>query len=305
MDIGARLKEARVSKGLSLDELQELTKIQKRYLSAIEEGKLEVLPGKFYARAFIKEYANVVGIDPSELLEEHKEEIPKTEEEPTVEYSRMQRTRKENHVEKNSRVFSVFPTIIVVLLVIGILFVFWYFRDGIGNNAGDVTEEEELNDTEIIINNPNDLDGDAAEPEDEEEGTEEAESEELQEDENQEGEEEEEQAELTLIEEGTGSSPKSTFELNNVGDELTVVLETEGNTWLDVRADDETLISENFTPDRSPEELDLSGAEQIYFNIGNAPDLKITVNGVELEYPVDPEKYVHQQLWIHINDETE
>ncbi|RKJ30729.1 helix-turn-helix domain-containing protein, partial [Butyricicoccus sp. 1XD8-22] len=37
-ELGTRLKEARLSKGYSLDDLQEITKIQKRYLVGIEEG---------------------------------------------------------------------------------------------------------------------------------------------------------------------------------------------------------------------------------------------------------------------------
>ena len=41
-ELGNRLKEARVAKGFSLDDLQEITKIQKRYLIGIEEGNYEI-----------------------------------------------------------------------------------------------------------------------------------------------------------------------------------------------------------------------------------------------------------------------
>ena len=63
IEVGERLKEARQAKGYTLDDLQQITKIQKRYLVAIEEGNLNVLPGNFYARAFIKQYADTVGLN--------------------------------------------------------------------------------------------------------------------------------------------------------------------------------------------------------------------------------------------------
>ena len=38
------------------------------------------MPGNFYVRAFIKQYAEAVGLDPEELFEEFKNEIPNTHE---------------------------------------------------------------------------------------------------------------------------------------------------------------------------------------------------------------------------------
>ena len=66
--IGQTLKEAREKKGLTLDDLQQTTKIQKRYLIAIEAENFDALPGDFYVRAFIQQYAKVVDLDGDELL---------------------------------------------------------------------------------------------------------------------------------------------------------------------------------------------------------------------------------------------
>src|SRR5690625_6004319 len=74
MEIGELLKEAREEKGYTLDNIQEKTKIQKRYLVAIEQGDFNALPGKFYARAFIREYAEAVELDPEVVLADFKEE---------------------------------------------------------------------------------------------------------------------------------------------------------------------------------------------------------------------------------------
>ena len=45
VNVGKKLREAREKKGLTLDDLQQATKIQKRYLIAIEDEKFDELPG--------------------------------------------------------------------------------------------------------------------------------------------------------------------------------------------------------------------------------------------------------------------
>ena len=71
--LGDRLREARTAKGFTLDDLQSITKIQKRYLSGIENEDYSMMPGSFYVRAFIKQYAEAVGLDPDEMLALYKD----------------------------------------------------------------------------------------------------------------------------------------------------------------------------------------------------------------------------------------
>ncbi|AIF43694.1 RodZ domain-containing protein [Virgibacillus sp. SK37] len=303
MEVGSRLKEARETKGLSLDSLQETTKIQKRYLKAIEDGNLHILPGKFYARAFIKEYANAVGIDPAELLQEYKEEIPKTENDEEIQYSRIQRTRKDNNQDKNSKVFSVIPTIIVVLLIIGIFFVAWFLIKQSMEDSNS-TSPKEQDENEIIINNPEDNNQD---DQDNNEQQNEDSSKEGEDDQSKDSQEQEnaKQPELQLVEEES-SGTKSTFNLLNAEDKATVTLEADGETWLDVKNEkDESLYSGMLTSEDSPMELEASEAEQVYFNIGNASALTININGVELNYPVDPNKNVVQKIWVNLQEQSE
>lgn len=66
--VGQRLRQARLDKNISLDELQQITKIQKRYLEAIEEDFYEEMPGTFYVRAFVRQYAAAVGEDGDKLV---------------------------------------------------------------------------------------------------------------------------------------------------------------------------------------------------------------------------------------------
>ncbi|MFE6073296.1 helix-turn-helix domain-containing protein [Paenibacillus sp. NPDC057886] len=120
-ELGQQLREARLQKGMSLDDVQEMTKIRKRYLEAIEAGDYKVLPGSFYVRAFIKTYAETVGLNPDELLEGHKKDVPAEETEATMEPVIQKRSSRP--VERSNRWMSValmwtFPVLILVLLYV-------------------------------------------------------------------------------------------------------------------------------------------------------------------------------------------
>jgi cytoskeletal protein RodZ len=69
--LGTALREARESKGLSLEEISTRTKIRQSYLEAIESDRLETIPGGFFSRSFAKQYAEALGVgsDIAALLE--------------------------------------------------------------------------------------------------------------------------------------------------------------------------------------------------------------------------------------------
>ncbi|HEY4601624.1 MAG TPA: RodZ domain-containing protein [Cerasibacillus sp.] len=297
MEIGERLKEARKEKNISLESLQDITKIQKRYLMAIEEGNFDVLPGKFYARAFIKEYALVVGLDPDELLEEFKSQVPMPNEEEQVQYTRLSRSQKDKG--KGNSIFSFIPTLIVVLLIIGIILLVFYFMNQKTDKTSIENEDGQMDDNEFYVSNPDDKDDedDEEQPVDDDADT----TDETKDD----NETTEHQSELKLVETGSGNRPESTFELVNPGDEVKITFESKEKTWLEVsNTAGERLFYNNLTKESSPLELDVTSEEKVYIQVGYAPDLTITVNGTELEYPVDPNEAVTQKIWVHMVEES-
>ncbi len=66
--VGNRLKEARLEKGLSLEDVSHSTKIRQSFLISIEKGEYDKLPSFAYTQGFIKNYAKFVGLSEKEIL---------------------------------------------------------------------------------------------------------------------------------------------------------------------------------------------------------------------------------------------
>jgi transcriptional regulator with XRE-family HTH domain len=71
-ELGHILREARETKGLTLREVQEKTRISSRFLEALEMGDYDRLPTPTHVRGFLRNYARFLGLDPNPLLERYE-----------------------------------------------------------------------------------------------------------------------------------------------------------------------------------------------------------------------------------------
>jgi cytoskeletal protein RodZ len=81
-EIGDALREARVRRGVTFDEIEHVTRIRTPYLRAMEEGRWNELPAAPYARGFLHTYAEFLGLDADAVVDEyersyeHEEVVP-------------------------------------------------------------------------------------------------------------------------------------------------------------------------------------------------------------------------------------
>lgn len=67
-EIGNKLRETRIRKGLTIRDVEDATKIRARYLEALEADDYETIPGPVYVKAFLRTYASFLGLDADELV---------------------------------------------------------------------------------------------------------------------------------------------------------------------------------------------------------------------------------------------
>lgn len=67
---GENLRRERELRGIELREMADATKISIRFLHALEQDRVDILPGGMFQRAFVRQYAKYLGLDPERLVAE-------------------------------------------------------------------------------------------------------------------------------------------------------------------------------------------------------------------------------------------
>lgn len=124
--IGEVLRSARESRSWNLIDVQRMTKIQAKYLQALEYNDFEYIPDSNYIESFLVTYADVLELDSAVLLDAYKKNSlviyyeEGEEEELSTELKRRYKLRKKN--KKDS-----FLPLFYLLLAAGLMIIFVTF----------------------------------------------------------------------------------------------------------------------------------------------------------------------------------
>ncbi|WP_185819624.1 helix-turn-helix domain-containing protein [Salibacterium salarium] len=300
-ELGQFLKTKREEQELSIEQLQEITKIQKRYLTAIEEGRYDSLPGAFYTRAFVKSYAEALGLHPDDVFESFGNELPQPKQQTTDLPSRAEKANPK--VQKKKRRKSTFlPALMGVLfLVVVAAGVYLVVQDtnqespegsspdedpSIELDANEQTNSNEEEQTDE--DSQNNADGEQQE----DSSTEEPDTSANESDSEKDSEEKTEQPvepEFVSTEDGN----RSTYDVAGAK-EMVIELELTGDAYLDVKDENGSKLEDlNGVEAGDTVEMDFSNQEYVKVNVGSTPNVTIRFNGQEIEYPIDN---VHQHI---------
>ena len=159
-DIGNFLRERREARGISLIEAEKDSKIRKKYLQALEEGNLNIIPGKTYIIGYLRNYSKYLDID-----EENIKQIVQTYNNLEKQKTGLKETKKENIYlkTKNRSMFEkkkfffpikyVYLTSFVLIIFIGLFLLNRSLREA---QDFPVPSPEIGNETVIIIEEKSD-----------------------------------------------------------------------------------------------------------------------------------------------------
>lgn len=117
--LGAKLRTLRRTQAVSLPMLESKTRIQKKYLEALEHGRYDELPEPMYTRNFLRSYARALGADEDYFLELYEEEVGRTD---LLGPHRLPRMRvRKNRFVVFSRAIAALGVIVPALIIVGYL----------------------------------------------------------------------------------------------------------------------------------------------------------------------------------------
>src|SRR3954462_12716366 len=72
-EVGQTLRETRMRNRIDITEVEAGTKIRAKYLRALENEEWDLLPGPTFVKTFLRSYADYLGLDARQLVEDYKQ----------------------------------------------------------------------------------------------------------------------------------------------------------------------------------------------------------------------------------------
>src|SRR5215211_5250505 len=77
-EIGDQLRETRMRQRIDITEVEAATKIRAKYLRALENEEWDLLPGPTFVKTFLRTYADYLGLDARNLVEDYRQRYERT-----------------------------------------------------------------------------------------------------------------------------------------------------------------------------------------------------------------------------------
>ncbi|MCF0247164.1 MAG: helix-turn-helix domain-containing protein [Synergistes sp.] len=133
ISLGKMLAELRESQRLSLDDAQNVTKIPKRHLKSIEEGRLNDIPKGPFCRSFLKQYCTFLSADDIWV---RYDRLTKTENPALKDFKPDKSSAKYTHEPKVFRHRSrIWVYVLIIISLAAAAWVTWQYRGEIKTDA--------------------------------------------------------------------------------------------------------------------------------------------------------------------------
>ncbi|KRU16645.1 MULTISPECIES: helix-turn-helix domain-containing protein [Bacillus] len=292
-ELGKRLIEAREEKGMSLEDLQTVTKIQKRYLLAIEQGNYDIIPGKFYVRAFIKQYAEAVGLNPEQLFEEFRKDVPSTYNDEISD--KLSNIKPQRELPKPaSKVLELLPTILIIGGVLVVIAIIYVIVQAVNHDSGQKNNQTapQKSESKYEVSEDSSLAKDQKKKEKAPSDDQEKSS--KKDDSSKDSSKDDETVSLKAA---NTEGSTTTYEASGA-DEMELTISATKASWLRVRDESGKVLKMGELKDGESFKTDLSELSQVDIRLGNATGIDIKVNDETLKYELDPKNTMTQNIVI-------
>lgn len=138
------LKNARISQEISLEDISAATRINVKFLQAIEDGQFSILP-QAYIRAFIRDYAVQVGLNPDDCIKKYEQS---THLEINNETASPNPSTKVRLSKQKGASQTTVLAILAIIVVVGLIGSLTFFRDGSKKTVEEIPFQQAVEETE-------------------------------------------------------------------------------------------------------------------------------------------------------------